>query len=144
MNIINDDLTNSNDTWICHGVNTLGFFNAGVAKAIRQKWPNVYMEYYKYFRNYRLGEYQVVNIGSKNVVNLFTQKTIGYSGKHASIEAITISLYDFIQDFNPESISISKIGCSLGGLKWEDVKEVLEMIESETGTQINVYFKEMK
>lgn len=144
MILIEDDITNSTDEWICHGVNTLGYFNAGVAKAIRHKWPIVYKEYFSEYKNFKLGEFQVVDTGSKKVVNLFTQKTIGYYGKHASLEAITISLYDFIQQYHPKSISISKIGCSLGGLDWVEVKEVLEFIESETGTTITVFFKEMR
>ena len=44
-NIIYDDITKSNADYICHQVNCQGVMGSGVAKAIRDKWPQVYEEY---------------------------------------------------------------------------------------------------
>ena len=42
---VKGDITESNCDIICHQVNCRGAMNSGVAKAIREKWPEVYEQY---------------------------------------------------------------------------------------------------
>ena len=40
-----NSITNSTCDVICHQVNCRGAMNSGVAKAVREKWPEVYVNY---------------------------------------------------------------------------------------------------
>ena len=51
LNIINDDLLNSPDRIIVHGCNAQGVMGAGVAKAIRTKYPEAYSNYFYMNKN---------------------------------------------------------------------------------------------
>ena len=44
---IKGNLLDTNCQYICHQVNCQGKMNSGVAKAIRDKWPEVYIQYLK-------------------------------------------------------------------------------------------------
>ena len=80
IHYIHDDITKSQCDIICHQVNCQGVMNSGVAKAIREKWPEVY-ESYKAICNHHkgteeemLGLMWAVDISNgRYVVNLFTQ-----------------------------------------------------------------------
>ena len=45
IHYVQGDITKSDCDIICHQVNCQGVMNSGVAKAIREKWPEVYDNY---------------------------------------------------------------------------------------------------
>ena len=47
MHHIIGNLLDTNCQYICHQVNCQGKMNSGVAKIIRDKWPEVYTQYLK-------------------------------------------------------------------------------------------------
>ena len=126
---------------IIHGVNTLGKMGAGIAKSIKERFPHVYADYARRCAAQRyngelLGSINIYGEEDVHVCNMFTQKTIGRTGRHADPEAIkrcfdTLGFY--IKSTNPDfQIFMPKLGCSLGGLDWEtDVKWILEEFDSE-------------
>lgn len=128
MEIIKKDLTTCTSGLIIHGCNTLGFFNAGVAKAIRTKWPIVYELYYEYVKTNKpkLGDVQFIELNHQlHIGNIFTQSSIGRTGIHANPDAIQTGLiksFAYCQQNDIKDIYSSMIGCNLGGLKWENKK----------------------
>ncbi|QIG70809.1 Appr-1-p processing enzyme family protein [Rhizobium phage RHph_I1_18] len=123
------DITTAPHTFIAHGCNARGKMGSGVAKALRNKWPEIYQPYIDHLKNTPnpMGTFVPVWVGGKCIANCITQEFYGYDGKrYADPIAIHLSLEGFIRYIGPDqhffgaSIAISEIGCTLGGLSWED------------------------
>ena len=122
---------------IAHGVNCKGAFGAGVALAIRERWPAVYDCYQ---RNTRLGDEL---LGSCHIIrvdedlwvaNCYTQLSYGGDGRrYASPEAISRSLeFAFIHATATNlELHAPRIGAGLGGLDWAEVLPIFEELNSE-------------
>lgn len=140
---------------ICHQVNCQGKMNSGVAKAIREKWPDVYIKYMesneiiwdkahehgRMIWNHMLGQIQVVFIADKKtmaVVNMFAQENYGYDGRrYTSYDAFWSCLGEIKRTINP-GLRIAfpaRIGCVRGGANWN---VILKMIEEVLGEDYNV------
>ena len=126
VNFYEGNLLDSGADLICHQVNCQGAMNSGVAKAIRQKWPQVYKEYSKLTHLEMLGHIQTVYLGeenghSKNVINMFAQYTYGYDGRrYTSYDAFWSCLGE-IRAQVPKGKTIAfpaRIGCVRGGANW--------------------------
>lgn len=147
--------------YIVHQVNCRGKMGSGVAKAIKEAYPKVYVEYIEKYnaahtRLYEdfpldqatmmsvsdllLGEIQFVDIGEgKHVVNFFAQETYGYDGKrYTSYDAFWNCLHLFKQEV-PKGSSVAfpaQIGCGLGGANWTII---LQMIIEVLGKDYEIY-----
>lgn len=151
IHYVKGDITKSNCDIICHQVNCQGAMNSGVAKAIREKWPEVY-EYYKIWCDREedkanlLGEAQGILIEdnpNRYVGNLYAQYNYGYDGQrytnyeafYNAIEQIAAQLVE-----HPYKVTIAfpyKIGCVRGGADWKIIRT---MINKVFAGQNDVYF----
>ena len=139
----NGNILDSGADIICHQVNCQGAMNSGVAKAIREKWPQVYEEYSKLMHLEMLGHIQTVYLGeenghSKGVINMFAQYTYGYDGRrYTSYDAFWACLGEIKKYINPEKTIAfpARIGCVRGGANWN---VILTMIEEVLGEDYNV------
>lgn len=137
----NSDITLVSKGIIAHGVNRQVTMGSGVAKALYDRWYIVKEQYLtKNDPVPELGSIDPVIINDKlAVINCYTQETYGYDGKmYANIHAVHLSLifcaeYAIMGDH--KKIHIPLIGCDRGGLKWNDVKKVVQEIEQ--------YYKEV-
>ena len=141
---------------ICHQVNCRGAMNSGVAKAIRQRWPEVYTKYHQCAKDidigfgdmqlsweHMLGHIQVVYLGeenghSKGVINMFAQEGYGYDGcRYTSYDAFWSCLGEIKKYINPEKTIAfpARIGCVRGGANWN---VILTMISEVLGEDYNV------
>ena len=126
---------------------------AGVALAVRHKWPIVYHDYMEVVNIVRndkkrlLGKCQIVPIVETDwsrlyVANCFTQLHYGRQTKqYASIDAIRHSLTDAVAWATRFDIPMymTRIGCNLGGLDWDDqVRPVVERIAQTYSTTIHI------
>lgn len=140
---LDKDITTVEEGIVAHGVNCMGAMGSGVAKAIREKWPDAYSEYMKNGRYFNgkdeslLGSCQMVPVDAKSancrlfVANCYTQKYYGHEPgrKYAEQRAINESLghaYS-LADVHDLDIYMPKIGAGLGGLNW--TTEVLPIVE---------------
>jgi O-acetyl-ADP-ribose deacetylase (regulator of RNase III) len=148
----NEDITTTHCDAIAHGVNCQGKMASGVAKAIRDKWPEVYEDYMENFPHGRashplLGYASTTYIerDDKWVTNCFTQEFYGRDGKrYANPEAIETSLRSMcknLENFTEvKTIAIPKIGCGLGGLSWEkEVKPIIEKLNIDFSFDFWIY-----
>lgn len=53
------------------------------------------------------------------------------------IEAGLVDLQRYAPGF--QSLAVPALGCGLGGLKWDDVKRLMEMYLSQIGIPVSVY-----
>lgn len=145
------DLLDSNCDFICHQVNCQGVMNSGIAKQIREKWPEVYTQYLKKYVNADgysdklLGEIQHVPVSNlKTVINMFAQENYGYDGhRYTSYDAFWCCV-NRIAITVPKGSSIAfpyRIGCCRGGANWTIIKA---MIEEVLEKDYDVYIYERK
>lgn len=151
----NGNILDSGADLICHQVNCQGAMNSGVAKAIRQKWPEVYTEYRNKARDlsseefcdedlswmHMLGHIQTVFLADKEtmgVINMFAQAGYGYDGRrYTSYDAFWSCLGEIKKYIKPDlRIAFpARIGCVRGGANWN---VILTMIEEVLGADYNV------
>ncbi len=116
-------------------VNTVGVMGAGLALIFKKKSPQNFIEYKKACDSGELvcGKVHVWKSAthglfedSQIVINLPTKE---HWKDPSRIEYISDGLDDLarvIVDLQIESIAIPKLGCGLGGLKWSEVKPLIE------------------
>ena len=82
----NGDMFSSNADILCHQVNCMGRMGSGIAKTVREKFPNVYEAYMMLSHadgvtpDDLLGTVQFVKCGTQIIANLFAQRNYGYDG----------------------------------------------------------------
>lgn len=142
ITIIDGDLLSSNADIIAHQVNCQGKMNSGVAKQIREKYPDVYNVYMKWcemcvkYKDVLLGRCQLVKTrNGKLIANLFGQLGYGYDGKqYTDLNALKnamINLRDYHIRYMDKATVVAmpyKIGCARGGANWDDVYKIIDEI----------------
>lgn len=121
---------------IVHGVNAQGVMNSGVAKHVREKYPQVYKSYSEEHKrkNLKLGNVFPIQMSDKLYVwNSVTQEFYGRDGsRYVSYDAIETCFYvinEFIKTENlniAQVLNIPMIGSGLGGGKWNIIKTIIE------------------
>ncbi len=149
LKIIEGNLFDSSARIIAHQVNCQGVMGSGVAKQIKDKYPNVFKEYAALCHSAESSEdllgrsYLVHSDGSQikfgedyegiYVANLFGQDKYGYDGKqYTDVDALGAAFVDLhIQAaiLGIDTIAMPyKIGCCRGGADWPRVYMILESI----------------
>jgi O-acetyl-ADP-ribose deacetylase (regulator of RNase III) len=140
MEYFSGDITNTHLEFIVHGCNDKGVFNKGVAKAIRQAFPNAYTQYISEYKTKALGQAIIAHDERGYVIgNLLTQSGYGLIGQYAQVEWIYDALVDFIESTFATVIASPKIGCGLGGLTWEEVEPIYCEIEDKYNVVFVIY-----
>lgn len=125
---------------ICHQVNCQGVMGSGVAKEVRERYPEVYAQY-KYLCDINkgypaglLGKAQIVstdNVFSRYIANCFGQDKYGYDGaQYTSVGALMEALIyvaEQARQFNWKVAMPYKIGCVRGGADWDTVKKIIDV-----------------
>lgn len=132
------DVTTVERGVIAHGCNCSHGFGAGVAGAIRRKWPRVYEAFMQMPSGVTmLGTAHLINVSEDDtlfVSNCYTQQFYGSNGRFANPAAIEKSLnqtYSFADVYDLD-VYMPQIGCGLGGLDWEtEVKPIIEQIDAK-------------
>lgn len=145
-------------TVIAHGVNCQGKMGSGLAKDIKEKFPEVFTNYKnlcdhkfepfpldgnvwagflaKDRQDPLLGVSQITKVDEYiTVANLFTQQYYGRDGqKYADQTSIYNALMNLCQSIAmrsdlPDRVALPKIGCGLGGLDWDsEVEPILREV----------------
>lgn len=146
---VKGNLLDSDCDYICHQVNCQGVMGSGIAKQIRERWPEVYSSYKELCTEFApeilLGTIDIVDIDHyPEVINIFGQLTCGYDGKrYTSYDAFANALQQ-IKECIPYGLHIGfpkNIGCGLGGGNW---KVVSALIEEILGDKYDVYIYELE
>jgi len=116
-----------------HGCNCSGAMGKGIAVQFREKFPEMYQEYKHLCKtqSFLLGDIFVYNYGAGFVFNLGTQQSWKTKAELSAIDNSLRKMFNYASENKISKIAIPKIGAGLGGLKWEDVKNVIENIAKE-------------
>lgn len=127
---------------IAHGVNCAGAMGKGIALEFRKRWPAMYEQYKKLCSSGRLSPGDVFTWDTDRIVvfNLATQRSWTVP---ASLGAVWRSVSEMVRiatnERQIERIGIPRIGSGLGELPWEEVKNVLEEVASDTQVVLRVF-----
>ncbi|OPH62187.1 Appr-1-p processing protein [Paenibacillus ferrarius] len=140
IKVIEGDLLSAEEDIIAHQVNCMGVMGSGIAKVIRNKYPEVYDQYLNEFKGKSkielLGECQVIKTSvGKYVANLFGQFNFGGDGKkytdEEALKGALISLKEFAVE-NGLSVALPfKIGSDRGGADWNVVYGIIGEVFAE-------------
>ena len=140
------DLLTSDEKIILHGCNACGVFRSGIAKSIRESFPNAYKVYMKQYENNGLNLGDVIwDFESKKIIgNLVTQESYGRDkAQYVDYNAIRIAIKNVnniittISNDELPRVGLPLIGAGLGGGKWSIISSIIE--EESTNFQPVVY-----
>lgn len=129
------DLLAGPQTFILQGCNAQGKMNSGVAKAIRNKYPEVYDEYVARHKTKPLKLGEVVVVKSKTderiIFNAITQFRYGYDdARYVNYGAIEECMYyvNLVMARNGpyREVAMPMIGAGLGGGDWSLIANIIE------------------
>ena len=130
---------------ITNAVNCVGVMGAGLAKQFKDKYPEMFKDYREACRYKELfpGQIHVYKIHSTSppfyIFNFPTKKDWRNPSKIEYIEKGLNTMRKVLSTTNIKSISIPKLGCGLGGLKWSDVNLLIKKYLVDLNIEIRVY-----
>lgn len=134
MKCIERDITTLETGVLGHQVNCRKVMGAGVALAIRHKFPGVY-ECYRQKEEWKLGDCQIVQAGDKlYVANLAGQYNFGTDCQQTVYSALKNAIkeaYNFARSKNLDLYLPYKIGCGLAGGDWKIVVDIIDEVAPE-------------
>lgn len=132
INYVKGNLLDTDCKFILHGCNARGVMGAGVAKAIRKKWPKAYTDYRKIHEKKGLvigHAYPSEQPDGKVIFNAITQESYGTDRVQVNYDAISkvIGYIDNHFLLDHQKVAMPMIGAGLGGGKWESIKLLIEL-----------------
>lgn len=135
--VVDGDIFESGADVILHQVNCQGVMGSGVAKQVREKYPNVFATYQelclgeKDHTSNLLGIAQPVQTDDHTIIiNLFAQDNFGYDGNcYTNYDALRTCLETVRKNNSNDSIAIPYLmACHRGGGDWDKVSGMIEEI----------------
>ena len=133
LHIVDGDLVKEKEyTIFCHQVNCAGVMGTGIAKQIKETYPEVFKEYKEECNESMLGKCQYVKCSDgRYCVNMFSQKDIGHDKNYTKYGALASCLNKLKSKLRISSKDIKVgfpcyIGCGAAGGDWAVVKPMLE------------------
>lgn len=146
MKFTKGDLFQSDAEAIVNTVNCVGIMGKGIAKGVKERYPDVYKEYRSLcdMKQMRPGKILTVPtnelIGAKYIVNFPTKRHWRNNSRLDDIELGLESLVEEIKQLGFKSIAIPPLGCGNGGLNWKDVKPlVIKYLKGIKDIEITVF-----
>jgi O-acetyl-ADP-ribose deacetylase (regulator of RNase III) len=126
-------------------VNTEGVMGKGVALQFRRAFPENYDAYRVACKR---GEVEIGRMfvtethqldGPRLIINFPTKRHWRSKSKLADIDEGLADLRRVLIDAGVRSVAVPALGCGLGGLRWSDVKPLIEAALGDLGTHVLVY-----
>lgn len=141
IRFLKGDIFASSCQTLVNPVNCEGVMGKGLAKAFKDRWPEMYKEYQAACIKGHLqtGRLHVWKGPEKWVVNFPTKKLWRLPSKMEYIEEGLSLLSTNLEIWEITSMAIPALGCGLGGLEWTDVKERIVSSLVSKSIPIEVY-----
>jgi O-acetyl-ADP-ribose deacetylase (regulator of RNase III) len=126
-------------------VNTVGVMGKGVALQFKQAYPDNTKAYESACRKGQvlIGRMFVTYTGKlepRLIINFPTKRHWRAASKLEDIQAGLVDLVQVIRNEKIKSIALPPLGCGLGGLRWEDVRPLIERaFETLPGVEVRLY-----
>lgn len=154
IRIVEGDLLEANENIIAHQANCRGSMGAGVAKQIRNKWPDIFADYVTFCSAHHrdgrelLGEIWISQTFDEygmpiEVCHLFGQDRYSGGGcntDYVSLEKALHRLKNYAEKQRSNIAIPYKIGCGLGGGDWDGVVyPMIERIFGDSDVLVSIY-----
>lgn len=142
------DLLRENTDAIVNTVNCVGVMGKGIALQFKQQWPQNYKAYYNACKagEVKLGKMFVYELGqlANKPYYIINFPTKNHWKDKSTLTDIKNGLEDLTRCMDKyciKSVAIPPLGCGNGGLKWDDVKNLIEtyLAPLSTDVEINLY-----
>lgn len=140
--IKNSDIFKSNCQTIVNPVNCVGVMGKGLALAFKKKYKCMYIEYKSKCENNKLlidRPYLYYHSDKRWILNFPTKKHWKNKSNLIDIKKGLLYLNDNIKKWNITSIAFPMLGCGLGGLEDEKIKELIVKCLEKTDIKIEIY-----
>lgn len=133
LRTLRGDLLDAGLPAVGHGCNCAGSMGGGVARQVRERWPDLHAEYLERCRSgsFRLGDAWAWTAPDGTIVyNLATQQQ---PGRDARLDAVRTSVAAMLDDAarrDLAEVAVPRLGAGIGGLDWPDVAVVLTELEA--------------
>ena len=140
VTFVKGDIFNDAAQVITNPINCVGVMGAGLAAQFKDRYPEMYKEYRKrcLMGGVKIGVPYLWEDGEIQILNFPTKRHWKDNSRLEDVEAGLKYLADNYMMMGIYSIAIPQLGCGLGGLKWADVKELINLYFGEL-TDIEVY-----
>ena len=142
LRFVDGDLVKNKEYRIfCQQVNCKKVMGAGIAKQIREEYPEVYERYMK--KEPKLGAIQTIHCKDKRYcVNMYSQDDYGTKGRYTNYAAFQSCLETLEKKLkiSDKSLKIAfpfNIGCGLGGGDWTII--LMMLMQFAENVQQDVY-----
>jgi O-acetyl-ADP-ribose deacetylase (regulator of RNase III) len=152
IKILEGNILDADETIICQQVNCKGVMGSGLAKQIRNKYPNVYTDYKLFCKTVKnpLGQVNSVVVQDKEkglnhiIMNIFGQDGYGRDRRYTDYNALEMGLQSIYNEVTTEgkflygkSIAIPyNLGCGLAGGDWNVVCKIIEDVFNDYNVTI--------
>lgn len=122
------DLFNCGADCLINTVNCDGYMGKGIAYQFKTRFPRNNDVYVKACKNgeMRIGRVLPVEENGILIINFPTKGKWREDSRIEYIETGMDSLVNFLQSESVSKVAIPPLGCGNGGLRWDEVKEVIE------------------
>lgn len=130
------DILKANSEAIVNTVNCVGVMGRGIALQFKKAHPDNYRAYARACKEKKVvpGKMFIFVkeglLGHQYIINFPTKRHWRGKSRIEDIESGLVDLVSVIKEYDIKSIAIPPIGSGLGGLQWEQVKELIERIFS--------------
>lgn len=130
---IKGDLFKTELEVIVHGCNAQGVMGSGIAKVVKQKYPEAFKEYRRKYEEGKLKLGSIVSVSylDKVIVNAITQEFYGRdpNTRYVSYDAIA-SVFEKLEKNLPPydiyEVALPMIGAGLGNGNWNIIEKIIE------------------
>jgi len=134
LNVIEGNIFDCDAQAIVNPVNCVGVMGKGLAAQFKKQWPQMFIDYKMACQDGRLkvGTVHLYALertdgNLRYIINFPTKK---HWKDQSELEDIYVGLYalkDIIEQYDLKSIAMPALGCGLGGLEWDRVKDLIEL-----------------
>jgi O-acetyl-ADP-ribose deacetylase (regulator of RNase III) len=143
---VSGDILRADVEAIVNTVNCVGVMGRGIALQFKKAWPENYNKYLqacnkKQVQPGKMFVFETQQLTNpKYIINFPTKRHWRGASRVEDIESGLKGLKDYISENRISSIAVPPLGCGLGGLEWQTVKQLIEKYLSDlNAVEVIVY-----
>ena len=128
ISFVKGNIFDSEAEMLVNPVNTVGVMGKGLALEFKKRYPRMF-EDYKIACNqglFYIGQLMICTEKDHRILLFPTKKHWKYPSKIEYIESGLRAFVGVSKTMNISTIAFPPLGCGCGGLKWDDVKPLME------------------
>ncbi|MDP2695034.1 MAG: macro domain-containing protein [Gallionella sp.] len=150
---LSGDILLSGAKAVAHGIAPNDDFHQGLALQLRERMPALYKDFRHYCQTQHPkpgGLWTWMSSDGRYIVNLFTQDGAydhGSKPGHATLSHVNHTLHalrSFVQKEKLGSLALPRLACGVGGLNWDEVKQLIEKQLGDLNMPVYVYVNYQK